>query len=329
MTSHPWPHRRRPRRLHPRADTPVVGSVHSPVDGPAPAGLFTSAGRAVAVAILFLAAPMLANAQSFMTPTFKLGEARPKTLVLLPPHAQFVKAKVVMTSQMIAESQALEDSAARVIASVLRERGYPVRLLTIEEINADLELQDLVRQLNDRYDEEWPKMVRRPRQVRTGRYGLGDDAVRLGAKLGVDGVVVARIIAVYVTGGRKAVAMIFSLGGSYPRSYTRVDLAVVDGNDGGVESYFSEIEQSRSKTLTRKPEKIMGEAYRKCLTRYPEEGTVLEVSKKELARLAEESDDEDAVDESILADFEALLSDDEHDTGDTDDPNDPGGNDNN
>lgn len=267
-------------------------------------------GLLAPLAVGLLVVPSAAHAQSFMTPGFKLGESRPKTLVVLPPHANFIKAKVVMTDQMIAESHALEDHAAQIITGNLRERGYAVHLLAIDQINADPELQELVRRLNDRYDEEWSRMVRSPRQVRTGRYEAGEDAIRLASRLEVDGVVMARIIAVYVSGGRKTFAMVFSLGASYPRSYTRVDLSIVDGGSGEIESYCYEIELCKSKTLTRKPDKIMGTAYRKCLATYPGMGEVLEVGEAELARLEmnDSGDNGDSDDESVLSDFEALLA---------------------
>ena len=110
--------------------------------------------------------------------------------------------------------------------------------------------------------------------------------------------------------------MIFSLGSSYPRSYTRVDLAIVDGNNGEVESYFYEFETTKSKTLRRKPEKIMGNAYSKCLSRYPQVDEVLEIKPGEMAKMAADSG-EDTVEESILADFEALLADTNDEAGDT------------
>ena len=39
-----------------------------------------------------------AEARAYMTPGFSTGEERPMRLALLPPHADFIKAKAVMTN---------------------------------------------------------------------------------------------------------------------------------------------------------------------------------------------------------------------------------------
>lgn len=239
-----------------------------------------------------------AGAKSFMTTGFSTGSERPLKLILLPPHADFVKSKAVMTEQMVKESQALEDAAAREILAHLKSKGYEVRYLTSDEINASPELRDLVHGINDRYHEEWSSFVRRPKGVRQGRYSVGDDVVRLCSLLDVDGVLISRIQAVGITVGKAILLSLFGAPGG-PASYGRLDVSVVGGGDGDVDAYFFRVQGASLKQLTNRPDVIMRKACKKGLKALPRVGEAL--SAAQIAQ-GEENEEED-----IVSEFEALL----------------------
>ena len=251
------------------------------------------------VALAFFNASTV-DARGLMTPEFRTAVTRPMSVVLLPPQAQLIKKKVVMTEQMVEESEALEKSVATHIKQGLTKKGYNVRALTVDEINADPELQELVRQTNRRYEEEWRKMVRKPSKVKERRYNAGHEARLLAAKLGADGIAFARVQAVGATGGQVAMALLLGVG---TMGYARLDISVVNGITGDVEAYLYYTMQTSFKKLTTKPAKTMRKLTTKVLRKYPASGEVLEAKGTTLKEPAKEA----KRDEAVLTELEALL----------------------
>jgi hypothetical protein len=229
------------------------------------------------------------------------------TLALLPPHAEFTKTKAVMKEQLVKECDALEDAAASWIAERLDDKGYSARALTVEELEKNAELRDLVKKVNDRYQEEWPKIVRRPWKLEYGRYSMGDDARKLCSVLGVEGLLLARIQAFVTTLGRGFMSELLSRESG--DEYVSMDVSVVNGKTGTVEAYFFHARSSYFRELTRKPNRVMKGVSEKTLCRYPDVREILARRERKGVDLpggAEDEDEEDTVEE-----FEALLDEDE------------------
>ena len=261
--------------------------------------------RRVALALAVLGATTAAGwAKGYMTPGFQTKTSRPMTLALLPPHAEVIKEKAVMTDDMPEESAALEREAAQALKAQLEERGYAVKVLTPADIARNPGVKDLVRKVNERYDEEWSKILRRPKQVREKRYRPGDDVVRLASALKVQGVVVTRIQAVGVSKG-KATMRYFS-NSAAPHSYARVDFGVLEGKAGFVEGYFFGYENTSLGQILKKPALVMGQAVEHAAKTYPAADEAREAAEPAAvpARAAD-----DAADESAIEDFEVLLKD--------------------
>ncbi|MDH3523565.1 MAG: hypothetical protein OES32_08255 [Acidobacteriota bacterium] len=259
---------------------------------------------ALAAAALTLATVAPAHAKRYMTPGFRANETRPLRVAVLPPHAEFVKQKAVVTEQMIKECAGLEDAAARSLPPLLTGKGYAVRVITLEETRTDPELGEMVRRVNERYDEEWAGILRRPSQVHDGRYQAGEEATRLAARLDVDGLVLPRIQAVAVSAG-KAMLTSFLSGGTYvAQGYARLDLAIVDGSSGTVEAYFFQALPATTKSLTHKQDKLMAKVAGRTLRKYPQHDLVLD-PRGEIEPADEDFSDEDET--KLLGELEALL----------------------
>ena len=226
--------------------------------------------RAVAVVLAVCALSALAaHAKGYMTPGFRAKKTRPMRVVVLPPHAEFTKEKVVMTDEMVAEARALEDEAAKALAAQLSEKGYKARVLSHAEIQKKPGLAQIVKRVNDRYNEERSKIINGPKQVRKRRYKVGSDAVQLCAILKTDGIVFARVFANGVSGGKATMSAVFNLGIPRARSSAYMSTAVVEGRQGFVEGYFYAFEATSMGQLTKKPAKIMGQLAGKALSKYP------------------------------------------------------------
>lgn len=255
--------------------------------------------------VLCVASSAAVFARGYMTAGFQSKKSRPMTLALLPPHAEFIKEKMIMTDQMVQESAALESEAFAAVKTMLEAKGYKVRALTPQEITRNSALNTLARKLNDRYEEEWSKIVRRPRKVREHRYTAGDAAVKLCTFLKVDGVAVARIQAVGVSKGKATMRAIFGSPSAAPHSFARMDLTVFEGRQGFAEGYFNGYENTSFSQLTKKPALVMGQVAENLLRKYPESAEVRIVEEVEPAT-GKDADGDDGGDP--VGEFEALLN---------------------
>ena len=270
---------------------------------------FTSSLRVglVLAAVSCLSTPV--GAKGYMSAEFQDLETRPRKLALLPPHADFIKAKAIMTEEMVKECQALEQATVATLLPDLEARGYEVRYLSVEELSRNRELRDLVADVNERYDEEWVKMVVKPQEVRRERYQLGEDAVRLSTMLDVDALLISRVQAVGVTFGQAMMGGLF--GGA--NNYARLDLSVIDGDDGEIEAYFYFTTQRVSlKQLQNKPDKVIARLERNCLKRLPAADEVIDVKVAKGADTPAKDPAEDAVMSEFLAILEQQESEDQN-----------------
>ena len=245
----------------------------------------------------------------FMTPEFRRGlseESFLMTLALLPPHAEFIRAKAVMTEQLVKECAALEDAAASWIAERLGDKGYTVRALAVEELEKNPELRDLVKRVNDRYGEEWARIVQRPDRIEFGRYSMGDDARKLCSLLDVEGLLLARIQAFTTTIGKGLVKELLRSESS--EEYVSLDVSVVNGRTGAVEAYFFHARSSYFRELTKKPNRVMKVVSKETLCNYPDVAEILARRERKGVDLpgGEEAEGED----DTVGKFEALLAED-------------------
>jgi hypothetical protein len=258
---------------------------------------------------LSLLAPAAALARGYMTSGFRGMKTRPMTVAVLPPHAEFIKSKVVMTDQMVAESAALEREAGVALRTNLEVLGYKVRLLTPQDLEKDARLRTLVVKVNDRFAEEWGKIVYRPKAVKQDRYSCGDDAVRLATLLKVDGLAVARVIAVAETKGKAVLTGFMSLGAPPQRTYGRVDVGILSGRAGRIEGFFTGTEATSLGQLINKPAKVMGQATETALSRYPA-STEKDDMPEDIPLPASEKTGKNGAppdDEAAIKDFEVLI----------------------
>jgi hypothetical protein len=243
-------------------------------------------------------------ARASMTPGFRGRTSRPMRLAILPPHAEFIKAKVVMTDQMTAETLALEDEAARAIETRVRALGYEVKQVREADLTKNPALRRLVVAVNERYGEEWGRILNHPRGVKQNRYTLGADVVKLCAFLKVDGLILSRQVAYANTKGKAFLSGMMNLGAPSQTSYLFLDAAVLNGRTGQVEGYFRGYESSSLGQLTKKPDKVTAQACDKAFSRYPA-ATVAEAIDEDEAPAAK--DQGEVSDDAAIADFEALL----------------------
>lgn len=173
---------------------------------------------AVLLPTLALAIPAAygdANTEVSMTPEFGRGETRANSLVLLPRGVLRKKRKV-----MTAESEAIRDSLAPRVGEHLCRKGYAVKVLAPDQLNADQDLQALVSHAKRRYNLLFRQGPLKREQVEKRGYTIGKEGTLLAARLGVESLIFASLLAL------KGDWAVFNVG-------------VISGRTGDVEAFFS------------------------------------------------------------------------------------------
>jgi hypothetical protein len=241
-----------------------------------------------------------------MTPEYARGEYRPKTMVLIPPQASVSKNKVASTEQMIEEGSRLEDAAVLVLSKQFAELGYELNSLSVAEVIADSELQTMVRNVNERYDEELARMGFKAKEIRSRRYSLGDPARILAARLGAEALAIGRIDASGATGGQKTMAVLF--GGSM--GHAAMSIGIVAGDNGDIEAFVSALDPGMSpEKLEADPVGVMANLADKALKKFPSPGEAAKYKKKWPQSTNRQVPASVESDDQAMDDLEALFGD--------------------
>jgi len=268
------------------------------------------AALVVAATLMIVAGYGLAGIENqrwgFTTDDFEARRTRPLRVAILQPHADFIKEKMIISDQMVAESMSLETEAAGAIEGVLEEKGYAVRVVAPADLQKSAPLRTLVVKANDRYGEEWSKILYRPGRVGERLYSVGDAAIRLCSALMVDGLVVVRIQAVGVSKGKATMRAIFL--SSRPTSYARLDLAVIDGRTSAVGALFCGSEPTSLRQITKKPALVLGQVVDNAIRGYPTADMVRTFKKRKATSVESASAGDSRTDTGDpVQDFEVLL----------------------
>ena len=191
--------------------------------------------RAAATAVLVLILSTGVWAQ-FEHPDLKSGKSVVKSAVILPPNVKIIKSGVKSNEEMIEESRLIENALAPLITSVLQERHCTVNDKTFagDTLDKDADLKYAVADLQKRFDEMFPQMQRKPKDVRKGRFTLGDEVARLNPGGATDALVFVRGFGQVSTGGK---VFLSALAGAAAYNATAYHIVVVDARTGVVLYY--------------------------------------------------------------------------------------------
>jgi hypothetical protein len=191
--------------------------------------------RRIAMIILlaFLAMPAWSQ---FEHPDLKSGKAVVNNLVLLPPNVRIVKNGVKSTEEMVEASRETENALPPLIAEALNKRHCEVndKAFAADTLEKDADLKYAVADLQKRFDEVLPQMQKKPKDVRKGRFTLGDEVAKLNPGGTADALIFVRGFGQTVTGGK---AFLSAMAHTYTYSGIFYHIAVVDTHTGNVLYY--------------------------------------------------------------------------------------------
>ncbi|MBZ5694248.1 MAG: hypothetical protein LAN36_02680 [Acidobacteriia bacterium] len=181
----------------------------------------------------------LAQAQ-FAHPDLKSGKIVVHKLLILPAHATVTKSGMKGSEGLIEESRIVENALPGLISQALQAKGCTVlgNVLAPAALEKDPDLKYAVADIEGHFETIHTHVEQKPKDVRTGRYTMGDEVANFSPGAAADALVFARASGVLTTGGKKAFAAV--VGGN-ASDFVVMDVTVVDSQTGNVLFYTDSI----------------------------------------------------------------------------------------
>jgi len=188
----------------------------------------------VAAMVLLWSTQALAQ---FEHPDLKSGKKRVHSLLFMPAQVSLIKVGMKGAEPMTEESRQTEVSLSSVIGNVLQQLGYKVDqdALAPAVLEKDSDLRYTVDDLQKKFDDELRRMAHKAKDVRKGRFTLGDEVTKLAAGEGVDALLFVRASGEVLTGNKKAFGFLV-MGQAV--DVAEMQFGVVDAKSGDV-LYFA------------------------------------------------------------------------------------------
>jgi hypothetical protein len=183
---------------------------------------------------LFMALLPRALEAQFANPDLQSHKKVVRAVLILPGQANVVKSGVKGNEPMVEESQALGNGLTAEITDAMTGVGCTVvpNSFTDESLDQNPDLKYALADLQGRFDKVWIQVAKKPKDIRTGRYTMGDEVANFSPGAAADALVFVRGEEAIFTGGKKLLGV---LAGAYVPSQAMVmRVAIVDAQSGTV-----------------------------------------------------------------------------------------------
>ena len=189
----------------------------------------------VIAAVIFAAGlvPLSARAQ-FLHPKVVKKETTIRNVVVLPAKVEIVRDSMKGPEGMAAESEMVSDRVAKLVSDALSKKqvgtlGGPVS----GSGEGDSQQKYNVADIQSRYDDLLPKIMKKRSDVKKARFTMGDEVLNLNLDKNADAIVFIRGKGQKQTSGKTAFRML--VGGA--PAYLMINIAIIDARTGEVLLY--------------------------------------------------------------------------------------------
>jgi hypothetical protein len=142
---------------------------------------------------MLLISAAAARATEFLHPKLKAKEIKVQNVAVLPPVVTMTKHGVKGVEGMAKEEEEAAGGIGSSVAAALRDTGLSVETpFTDEALKDNNELKYAVADVQRKFDEIAPQLYRKPKDIRKGRFTLGDMVAVLNSKGTSDALVIIR-----------------------------------------------------------------------------------------------------------------------------------------
>jgi len=189
------------------------------------------AGAAVALALAAIT-PQVARAQ-YLHPKITSKQTTIRNIVLLPAKVDIVRDSMKGPEGMGAESEQLSARVSQLITDALTAKNIAALPAPPAAADGDAQQKYTVADIQSRYDDLLPKITRKKKDVKQGRFSMGDEVLNLNMDKKADAIVFIRGRGQKLTSGKKAFVIL--VGGA--PAYLQLSISIVDAHTGEVLLY--------------------------------------------------------------------------------------------
>lgn len=163
----------------------------------------------------------------------KSGKVVIRRLLILPAEASITKLSMSGAVQAVDEERQTEKRLAEAVEGVMLGKEERCDVLEDEpDATAQNEnARDALITLQNNFDQLLPHLERNSKNVRKGRFTLGDEVLNFAPSASVDALIFVHAEGMLATGGKKAFS---ALVGGPGADFLRIRVAVVDSRNGAV-----------------------------------------------------------------------------------------------
>jgi hypothetical protein len=185
-----------------------------------------------ALTTLFLATVASESIQAqFLHPKLQSKQTTVQNVVVLPAKVNIVRDSMKGPEGMAAESDELSVRVETMISDVLLKQKQVTTLPAPQANTAgDAQKQYGVADVQTKFDELLPKIMKKRSDVKKARFSMGDQLLDLNLEKRVDAIIFIRGAGKKLTGGKTAFTML--VGGT--QAYLRLQIGIVDARNGDV-----------------------------------------------------------------------------------------------
>jgi hypothetical protein len=188
--------------------------------------------------VLFVFATAMLSAQStpaqFLHPKVSAKQTTIRKVVIMPAKVDVVRDSMKGPEGMGAESEDLSARIARLVTAALA--GKNVTALATpgsESGEVAAEQKYSFADIQSRYDDLLPKIAKKRKDVKKGRFTMGDEVLNLNLDKSADAIVFIRGQGQKLTSGKKAFVVL--VGGA--PAYLKLSIGIIDAHSGEVLLY--------------------------------------------------------------------------------------------
>ena len=189
------------------------------------------AGATVALALAAIS-PQVARAQ-YLHPKITSKQTTIRNIVLLPAKVDIVRDSMKGPEGMGAESEQLSARVSQLITDALTAKNIAALPAPPAAADGDAQQKYTVADIQSRYDDLLPKITRKKKDVKQGRFSMGDEVLNLNLDKKADAIVFIRGRGQKLTSGKKAFVIL--VGGA--PAYLQLSISIVDAHTGEVLLY--------------------------------------------------------------------------------------------
>jgi hypothetical protein len=213
---------------------------------------------------LTIVGPQVA-ANQYAHPSLKSKEKTVRKLLLLPPRVQIQRQGMKGSEGMIKEAGDFGQAVSSLVAGQLAQEGCEVifNQAVREPSTSDENTKFALTDIQNKYDRIEAVISRKPKDVRKGRFSIGDDVLAMNLAERGDALVFVRVNGIVLTKGRKIFGLL--VPGTLPWSTVFISIALVDSKTGDV-LYFSKIKAIGD--FVGAPEQVLSKPVRKSFKNF-------------------------------------------------------------